>query len=325
MEELVSKILEIKNLSKRFPIPQKLFTKEPSYVNAVNDVSLSINVGETLALVGESGSGKSTLGRCILKLYEPTEGTILYKKEDITDYTTKKMLPFRKEIQMIFQDPYSSLNPRMSVSSIIGEALLEHNLTSSKKDYEQKIYYIAELCGIPREYLERYPHQFSGGQRQRIGIARALVLNPSLVICDEAVSALDVSIKAQIVRLLMELQKKLKLSYLFISHDMTIVKHMADRVAVMYLGQIVEIATKDRIFNHAMHPYTRSLIDAVPSTKKRQKPVLLKGEIPSNVDLPVGCPFASRCPKVQEKCRLEKPPLIEVEATHFMACFYPLY
>ncbi len=314
------KILELKNISKIFPIPKKLFQKKELIVHAVNNVNIDIHEGEVLALVGESGSGKSTLGHCILKLTEPSEGTIIYKGQDITHYTTKDMIPLRQQIQVIFQDPYSSLNPRMNISSIIGEALLEHKITKSQEEYQNTIFRIAELCGIPLEHLDRFPHQFSGGQRQRIGIARALVLKPSLVICDEAVSALDVSIKAQIIQLLMKLQKDLKLSYLFISHDMNVVKHIADRVAVMYLGNIVEVASKEQLFSNPAHPYTKALIDSAPSIRKREKIPYLQGEIPSNIHLPEGCPFASRCPKVQKKCTLERPIF---DSYSHSSCFYP--
>ena len=314
------KILELKNISKIFPIPKKLFQKKELIVHAVNNVNIDIHEGEVLALVGESGSGKSTLGHCILKLTEPSEGTIIYKGQDITHYTTKDMIPLRQQIQVIFQDPYSSLNPRMNISSIIGEALLEHKITKSQEEYQNTIFRIAELCGIPLEHLDRFPHQFSGGQRQRIGIARALVLKPSLVICDEAVSALDVSIKAQIIQLLMKLQKDLKLSYLFISHDMNVVKHIADRVAVMYLGNIVEVASKEQLFSNPAHPYTKALIDSAPSIKKREKIPYLQGEIPSNIHLPEGCSFASRCPKAHKKCTLERPIF---DSYSHSACFYP--
>lgn len=319
----MSVILEVKNLCKFFPLPSKLFQKEKLVVHAINDVSLKLYKGETLAIVGESGSGKSTLGHCILKLINPSNGSITYKGQDITYFSVKQMLPLRHELQIIFQDPYSSLNPRMNISTIIGEALREHKLVKNQQEYNDAIIHIADLCGISSEHLDRFPHQFSGGQRQRIGIARALILKPSIVICDEAVSALDVSVKAQIIRLLIDLQKKFQLSYLFISHDITIVKYIADRVAVMYLGKIVEIAPRDLLFNQPKHPYTQSLIDAIPSIEPRKKKPPLQGEIPSNIILPKGCVFSSRCPRVQERCYKESPELIEYTSECSYACFYP--
>lgn len=303
-------ILEVRDLYKYFPLKKGLFQAE-RFVRAVDGVSLSLNKGETLALVGESGSGKSTLGRCILKLIQATKGNIIFKGQDITGLSPKEMLPLRKEMQIVFQDPYSSLNPRMTVGELIGEALIEHGLYKRADDnYYAHVQAIMTRCGLDKEHLYRFPHQFSGGQRQRIGIARALALGPSLLIADEAVSALDVSVRAQILELLKELQQEMGLSYLFISHDLGVVKHIADRVAVMYLGKVVEEAPASELFSNPLHPYTKSLIAAAPllgGGKKEHIP--LRGEAPSNINPPVGCSFASRCPYVLPRCLKESPPL----------------
>lgn len=316
-------ILEVNNLKKYFPLKKKIFQKEERYVKANDGISFKLKKGETLALVGESGCGKSTLGRTILKLYEPTEGTIKFKGEDITNLSSKEMVEYRKNMQIIFQDPYSSLNPRMTVGQIIGEALIEHGVFKKRDDeYQKAVEKIIKMCGLATYHINRYPHQFSGGQRQRIGIARALALNPSFIVCDEAVSALDVSIQSQIINLLMKLQKELGLSYLFITHDLSVVKHISDKVGVMYLGNLVEMAPKKSVYDEPLHPYTKSLLSAIPSTNLNRKKdrIPLIGEIPSNVNPPSGCKFHTRCPVAKEKCKVEIPELREIREEHFVAC-----
>lgn len=320
MEEI---ILEINNLKKYFPLKKKLFQKEEKYVKANDGISFKLKKGETLALVGESGCGKSTLGRTILKLYEPTDGTIKFKGKDITNLSPKDMIQYRKNMQIIFQDPYSSLNPRMTVGQIIGEALIEHGIFKKRdEEYQKAIEKIITMCGLATYHINRYPHQFSGGQRQRIGIARALALNPSFIVCDEAVSALDVSIQSQIINLLMKLQKEFGLSYLFITHDLSVVKHISDTVGVMYLGNLVEIAPKKSIYADPLHPYTKSLLSAIPSTnlKLKKTRIPLIGEIPSNVNPPSGCKFHTRCPVAKDICKKEVPELREIKKEHFIAC-----
>lgn len=316
-------ILEVENLKKYFPLKKKFFSKEERYVKANDGISFKLKKGETLALVGESGCGKSTLGRTILKLYEPTEGTIKFRGTDITDLSQREMIEHRKNMQIIFQDPYSSLNPRMTVGQIIGEALIEHGVFKNRDDnYQKEIERIIKMCGLATYHINRYPHQFSGGQRQRIGIARALALNPSFIVCDEAVSALDVSIQSQIINLLMKLQRELGLSYLFITHDLSVVKHISDKVGVMYLGNLVEMAPKKSVYSEPLHPYTKSLLSAIPSTNldKKQKRIPLTGEIPSNVNPPSGCKFHTRCPVATDICKKEIPELREIRDEHFVAC-----
>ncbi|MGL5122857.1 MAG: ABC transporter ATP-binding protein [Fusobacteriaceae bacterium] len=316
-------LLEIRNLKKYFPVKKKMFEKEQKWVKANDGVSFKLKKGETLGLVGESGCGKSTLGRTLLKLSEVTSGEIIFNDVNITNLTTKEMIKYRKNMQIIFQDPYSSLNPRMTVGQIVGEPLIEHGLFPKKnEEYKKEVEKILEMCGLADYHVNRFPHQFSGGQRQRIGIARALALRPSFIVCDEAVSALDISIQSQIINLLMKLQKELDLSYLFISHDLSVVKHISDRVGVMYLGNLVEISSKKSLFDNPLHPYTKSLLSSIPSidpTKKKKK-IYLKGEIPSNINPPKGCKFHNRCPVVKEICKNEIPELREIEKEHFVAC-----
>jgi oligopeptide/dipeptide ABC transporter ATP-binding protein len=316
-------ILEVNNLKKYFPLKKTMFGKHDKFVKANDGVSFKLKRGETLGIVGESGCGKSTLGRTILKLYDPTDGEIIFNGKNITDYNGKMMKELRKEMQIIFQDPYSSLNPRMTVGQIIGEAVLTHGMYKSKNaEFKKYIHSVLELCGLASYHINRFPHQFSGGQRQRIGIARALALKPSFVICDEAVSALDVSIQSQIINLFMDLQKVMNLSYLFISHDLSVVKHISDKVSVMYLGNMVEYAPKQSLFKTPLHPYTKALLSAIPSTKLNKKSTgkVLEGDIPSNVTPPPGCKFHTRCPLACEECTTKVPEWREIHPEHFVAC-----
>ncbi len=321
MEE---KILELRNLKKYFYIKGGLLKGAGGNVKAVDGVSFDMYKGETIGLVGESGCGKSTLGRTIVRLYEPTEGEVIFKGEDISHIDKRQLKPLRKQIQLIFQDPYSSLNPRMNVSTIVGEALLAHGLVKKGKDYMDRVSEIIEICGLSSYHINRYPHQFSGGQRQRIGIARALALNPEFIVCDEPVSALDVSIQSQILNLMMDLQEKMGLSYLFISHDLSVVKHISNRIGVMYLGSIVEMANKKELYDNPGHPYTRALLAAipVPNPSKRKKMEAISGEIPSNVNVPTGCKFNTRCPYRKDICGEEVPQSVEVQPGHFIACHF---
>ncbi|MDU1412941.1 MAG: dipeptide ABC transporter ATP-binding protein [Clostridium sp.] len=322
MAEERNKIVEIKDLKKYFSVKKKSMSAPKQFVKAVDNVSFDIYEGETLGLVGESGCGKSTLGRTILKLYEPTSGEIIYKGQNIVKYKEKAMKPLRREMQIIFQDPYSSLNPRMNVFSIVSEALVEHKLYKKGDDLNKRVEEIIEQCGLSPYHIYRYPHQFSGGQRQRIGIARALALEPKFVVCDEPVSALDVSIQSQILNLMMDLQKKMGLSYLFISHDLSVVKHISDRVGVMYLGSIVELADKETLYKNPVHPYTKALLAAipVPNPDRISEMNIIQGEIPSNVQTPSGCKFHTRCPYAMKICKEENPVTKEIEKGHFCAC-----
>lgn len=318
-------ILEVDNLKKYFPINKKGEDGKKLVVKANDGISFQLKAGETLALVGESGCGKSTLGRTILRLYDPTEGTIRFKGIDITKMPQKNLIDLRKEMQIIFQDPYSSLNPRMTVGEIIGEGLLEHKIFKKKDiNYHKEIVRILQICGLADYHINRYPHQFSGGQRQRIGIARALALDPSFIVCDEAVSALDVSIQSQIINLLMSLQKEFGLSYLFITHDLSVVKHISNRVGVMYLGNLIEIGETEEIYKNPKHPYTKSLLLAIPSIdlskREYKRKHVIVGEIPSNINPPSGCKFHTRCPNVVERCRVEIPELREISEGYFVAC-----
>lgn len=315
-------LIEVKNLVKYFPIYGGVFKRHVGDVKAVDDISFEIKPGETLSLVGESGCGKSTTGRSVIRLLEPTKGNIIYKGESIMDYSRKQMKSMAKEMQIIFQDPYSSLNPRMTISDSVGEALAHHGIIEDKKEREEYVADILETCGLDRYFINRFPHEFSGGQRQRVGIARALALNPSFIVADEPVSALDVSIQAQIINLMMDLQEKYNLSYLFISHDLSVVKYLSTRIGVMYLGNIVEIADKDKIYKNPLHPYTKSLFSAIPVVDIDQKKerILLEGDIPSPAKPPSGCKFHTRCPYAKPICKEEVPKLKEVEAGHKVAC-----
>lgn len=315
-------IMEVKNLSKWFSLKKKGKNGQKLYVKAVNQVSFGIKEGETLGIVGESGCGKTTLGRTLVKLIQPSGGTIFYDQEDVTGFNDKKFRPYRKNIQIMFQDPYASLDPRMTVGDIIGEPMDVQKLYSNKKERLQRIVELMELCGLNKYYITRYPHEFSGGQRQRIGIARALSVNPRLILCDEPVSALDVSIQSQIINLLMELQKRLHLSLVFISHDLSVVHHIADRIAVMYLGQIVELADKKELYKNPLHPYTQALLSAIPivGEKSFEKMQLLEGDLPSPVNLPSGCPFHTRCRYAAPECLQKTPELMEAAPDHMVSC-----
>ena len=315
-------LLEVRGLKKHFPIHKGVFSHVSGYVYAVDGVSLHIDRGETLGLVGESGCGKSTVGRTLLKLLEPTEGKLLVNGEDITDLDAAQMLPYRRQMQMIYQDPYASLNPRMSAGEIVGEPLIIHRV-AAPKERRERVAHLFDRVGLRPEAMNAYPHEFSGGQRQRIGIARALALNPELIVGDEPVSALDVSIQAQIINLLMDLQDEFKLSYLFVAHDLAVVEHISDRVAVMYLGRIVETTDKTSLFEMPLHPYTEALLSAVPIPKasaRTRKRVILTGDVPSPINPPPGCHFHARCPYAMVRCRHEVPTLREVQPRHWAAC-----
>lgn len=327
-----NKILQIKNLKKYFPVKRGFFKRVVGYVKAVDDVSFDIYEGETLGLVGESGCGKTTLGRTILRALEPTAGEILFKlnKDEVIDVARvdqKQLKKIRRDMQLIFQDPYSSLNPRMTVKDLVSEPLIVNGIARGKE--AQKIVVdLLRKVDLRPEYMDRYPHAFSGGQRQRIGIARVLSLNPRFIVADEAVSALDVSIQAQIINLLCELQKSFNLTYLFIAHDLSVVKHICDRIAVMYLGKIVEIAESTELFTNTKHPYTEALLSAVPRTdpRARTRKILLEGEVPSPINPPEGCHFHPRCRYARDICREERPQLInlasEGESEHFVSCHF---
>ena len=313
-------LLEIRDVKKYFPV-KKVHGKEIT-VKAVDSINLKINQGEIVGLVGESGCGKSTLGKSILKLHEITGGQILFHGEDITNYNERQMRPLREKIQIIFQDPYASLNPRMSVFDIIAEPLLVHHLYQDKADLEKKVLDLLHRVGLDDYHANRYPHEFSGGQRQRIGIARALAVEPSLIIADEPVSALDVSIQAQVLNLLNELKHDLDLTYIFVAHDLSVVEYISDRVGVMYLGNFVEVGEKEKIYSNPMHPYTQALLSAVPvpdPTAKRER-ILLEGSIPSAHKPPTGCKFHTRCPKCMECCKTQAPERYEVDDGHYVYC-----
>lgn len=316
-------ILEIHDLKTFFPIYGGVFWKKIGHVFAVNGVSLTVKKGETLGLVGESGCGKTTLGRTINRLYKPTSGKIIFKQNDITHSTPKELQPIRKNIQMIFQDPFESLNSRHTIGSILEEPFIIHK-TGTKNERKERVKLLLEKVGLQNDVINRFPHEFSGGQRQRIGIARAIALNPELIICDEPVSALDVSIQSQILNLLLDLQQNMNLTYIFIAHDLSVVKHISDRIAVMYLGKIVEFTDADTIYENPQHPYTKALISAIPipDPRKKKKKQILKGEIPSPITPPIGCNFNTRCPFVMEKCKKIEPDLqnINTKKEHSVAC-----
>ena len=317
-------LLEVKDLKKHFPIRKGVFSRTVGFVYAVDGVTFSINKGETLGLVGESGCGKSTVGKTVLKLIEPTDGSVKLMGKDITHLGKREMRPHRRDMQIIFQDPYSSLNPRMSAGSIVGEPLTIHDIAKGK-DREERTAALFERVGLRPDQMPRYPHEFSGGQRQRIGIARALALNPDLIIGDEPVSALDVSIQAQVLNLLMDLQDELQLSYLFIAHDLAVVEHISHRIAVMYLGRVVELTDKRTIFDDPQHPYTEALLSAVPipdPSIKRSDRIILKGDVPSPINPPPGCHFNTRCPYVKAECMTDEPPLRELRPGHWVACHF---
>lgn len=317
-------LLMTRNLTKEYELKNSFGVKKKQVVHAVSDVSIQIYKGETLSLVGESGCGKSTLGRMMMRLIEPTRGQILFEGQDITAYSEKQMNQVYQKIQMIFQDPYASLDPRMKVSELIAEPLKTHRIYKTREETEQRVKELMGMVGIRPELKDRYPHQFSGGQRQRIGIARALALKPSLMVCDEPVSALDVSIQSQILNLLKDLQQEMNLTYLFISHDLGVVHYISDRICVMFLGKVCEVGDTEDIYNHPLHPYTRFLLQAVPSMdpeKKQRREQILTGEIPSAVNPPSGCRFRTRCPYAKEICK-EKEPELKEAGSRKAACHF---
>jgi len=316
-------LLDARHLVKYYPIRGGVMMKEIAAVKAVDDVSLSIQKGETLGLVGESGCGKSTFGRAIMRLEEPTAGEVWYDGDNILTYDAEQIRALRKKMQIIFQDPFSSLNPRKPVASIVGEPLLIHGM-NNRREREARVQELLQVVGLSKEHMRRYPHMFSGGQRQRIGVARALALNPKLVVCDEAVSALDVSIQAQVLNLLKDLQDEFSLTYLFISHDLHVVEHISDRVAVMYLGKIVEVADSRTIYGAPLHPYTQALLSAspMPDPTLKRKRILLKGDVPSPINPPAGCRFHTRCPYARDICSQNEPELKDVKDGHQAACHF---
>ena len=318
-------ILQVKNLKKYFQVGKGFFKKESKFLTAVDDVSFEIRKGETFGLVGESGCGKTTTGRTILRLYEITDGRVIFDGTDITDLSQKEMLPFRKRMQIIFQDPYASLNPRMTVTDIVGEGIDTYGLAHGV-ERQERIYRLLERVGLKCEHASRYPHEFSGGQRQRIGVARALAVEPDLVVCDEPISALDVSIQAQVVNMLEDLQDDMGLTYLFIAHDLSMVKHISDRIGVMYLGKLVEVCGSKMLYERPLHPYTQALLSSIPipdpiATKKSNR-IILEGQVSSPIDPPPGCRFASRCRYAKEQCTQVTPELRELGTDHMVACHY---
>jgi oligopeptide transport system ATP-binding protein len=324
MSEQAEVLLRVQNLVKHFPIKRGIiFQKQIGAVHAVDGISFDIKRGETLGLVGESGCGKSTTGRTVLQLHRPTSGSVVLDGQDLAKLSNRALRPIRRKMQIIFQDPYSSLNPRMTIANIIGEPLLIHNMAHGN-ELQTRVDELLTLVGLSPAYANRYPHEFSGGQRQRIGVARALALNPAFIVCDEPISALDVSIQAQIVNLLEDLQAKFGLTYLFIAHDLSMVRHISDRVAVMYLGIIVELADRDELFTNPLHPYTQALISAVPVpdpvVEGQRKRIILVGDVPSPVNVPPGCRFHPRCPYTIERCKTEVPEWREFSSDHFVAC-----
>ncbi len=314
-------LLEVKNLIKHFPVKKGIFSRSVGWVRAVDGVSFDLEAGQTLGLVGESGCGKTTVGRSILRLIEPTSGQITFNGQDLLALSHEQMRRMKADLQIIFQDPFSSLDPRMNVGQIIGEPIKNH-LKPTKAEIKDRVAFVMEKVGLHPEQMTRYPHEFSGGQRQRIGIARALALHPLAIICDEPVSALDVSIQAQVINLLVQLQEEMNLSYLFIAHDLSVVEHISDRVAVMYLGRIVELASDEEIYQNPVHPYTQALLSAVPvpDPDHAKRRILLPGDVPSPLNPPPGCAFHTRCPERLNICHQEAPPLNQISAGHWVVC-----
>ena len=328
-EELVQSsndvLLEVKDLKMYFPVTSGIiFQHTVAEVKAVDGVSFTIKKGETLGLVGESGCGKTTTGRCILQLYKPTAGDVMFEGQRVNDLGNRDLRAMRRKMQIIFQDPYGSLNPRMTCGDIVGEPLIVHKLTSGKGEYRDRVSELLTVVGLNPYMADRYPHEFSGGQRQRIGIARALAVSPTFIVCDEPVSALDVSIQAQVINLLEELQEQFGLTYLFIAHDLSVVRHISDRVAVMYLGHIVEVADRNELYENPLHPYTKALLSAVPIPdpviEAERERIILAGDVPSPINPPEGCVFHTRCPIAIDDCRLAMPELREVSKDHWVAC-----
>ena len=320
-------LVDVKNLKMYFPVTSGIvIQRKVADIKAVDDVNFFVRRGETLGLVGESGCGKTTTGRCILQLYRPTAGEILFNGRDLCGMKGRELRGMRRQMQVIFQDPYSSLNPRMTAGNIIGEPLIIHGLSTGRREYRARVAELLEIVGLNRAMANRFPHEFSGGQRQRIGVARALAVNPSFIVCDEPVSALDVSIQAQIVNLLEDLQEQFQLTYLFIAHDLSVVRHISDRVAVMYLGHIVEIAERTEIYANPLHPYTRALLSAVPIPDPiidaERERIVLSGEVPSPLNPPRGCVFHPRCSQATDECQLAVPELQEVQSDHWVACIH---
>ena len=319
-------LLTVRGLKMHFPITRGIiFQRQVGAIKAVDGLDFTMYKGETLGLVGESGCGKSTTGRAILQLYRPTEGSVNFEGVELTQTRGEELRKMRRRMQMIFQDPYASLNPRMTVGSIIGEPLEVHGIGANKRERQERVQELLKTVGLNPYFANRYPHEFSGGQRQRIGVARALAVNPAFIVCDEPISALDVSIQAQIINLLEDLQEELGLTYLFIAHDLSVVRHISDRIAVMYLGKIVELADRDDLYENPMHPYTQALLSAVPipdpQIEMQRKRIILEGDVPSPANPPKGCNFSTRCPRVMDICREQEPPFKEYSPGHHTACF----